>query len=331
MDKSHLSVLMDMITVTLVSTKCCRPMEAMTDLMRRIYVGVDGGGTRCRVRLRDGDGNILAETNGTAANVRLGQDFVWANIYAAIDAALDTAGLSRDVLKEAAAGFGLAGVLRPEDCAEIVARGGDTFGSLKVSSDAHAACLGAFDGDDGAIQIVGTGASSYAIIGGKGMARGGWGFRLAERASGASLGRDAILAALQAHDGFAVQTPFTRATIARFGAPVDIVDWSEKATPADYAALAPAVFQFADAGDPAALALTSRLALDCALYIDGLIALGAPHVCLLGGLAARVRPLLPNRLAPHMAEPKGDPLDGALLLAHQGRIEAGHGLEKARS
>jgi glucosamine kinase len=298
----------------------------MTDLNRRIYIGVDGGGTRCRVRLSDGDGNVLAETNGAAANVRLGQDFAWKNISAAIDAGLDEAGLPRDILKEASAGFGLAGVLKPEDCAGIVARG-DAFGSLKVSSDAHAACLGAFDGQDGAIQIIGTGASSYAIIGGEGMPRGGWGFLLAERASGASLGRDALLVSLQAHDGFAVQTPFTRAMIARFGAPVEIVDWSEKATPADYAALAPTVFQFADAGDPVALSLTSRLAFDCALYIDGLIALGAPRVCLLGGLAPQVRPLLPSRLEPYMAEPKGDPLDGALLLARQGRIEAHHGAD----
>ena len=301
----------------------------MNDLNRRIYVGVDGGGTRCRVRLRDADGSVLAETTGAAANVRLGQDLVWNNISAAIDAALAQAGLSREVLKDASAGVGLAGVLKPEDCAEIVARA-DAFASLKVSSDAHAACLGAFGGEDGAIQIVGTGASSYAIIGGAGMPRGGWGFLLAERASGASLGRDAILAALQAHDGFAVQTPFTRATIARFGTPDDIVDWSENATPADYAVLAPDVFQFAGAGDPAALALTTRLGLDVALYIDGLIALGAPRVCLLGGLAPLVRPLLPTRLAPYMAEAKGDPLDGALLLARLGRIEADHGLEEVQ-
>lgn len=306
------------------------PVEAMKDLNRRIYIGVDGGGTRCRVRLRDADGRVLAETMGAAANVRLGQDFVWANISTAIDAALRDAGLSRDVLKDASAGFGLAGVLKVEDCAEIAARA-DTFGSLKISSDAHAACLGAFDGEDGAIQIIGTGASSYAIIDGAGIARGGWGFLLAERASGASLGRDAILAALQAHDGFAVQTPFTRATIERFGTPVDIVDWSEKATPADYAAFAPTVFQFAGAGDPAALSLTGRLAFDVAMYIDGLIALGAPQICLLGGLAPLVRPLLPARLGAYMAEPKGDPLDGALLLARQGRIEADHGLEEVRS
>ncbi len=297
----------------------------MEDLNRRIYVGVDGGGTRCRVRVCDAEGRVLAETTGGAANVRLGQDFAWANISAAIDAALRDAGLSRAILKQASAGFGLAGVLKAEDCAGIVAHV-DTFAALKVSSDAHAACLGAFGGEDGAIQIIGTGASSYAIIDGSGHPRGGWGFRLAERASGASLGRDALLASLQAHDGFAIQTPFTRATIEGFGTPVDIVDWSEKASPADFAALAPSVFQFADAGDPAALSLVDRLVFDCALYIDGLIALGAPQVCLLGGLAPLVRPRLPGRLAPYMTEPKGDPLDGALLLARQGRAEAGTGV-----
>ncbi len=299
----------------------------MSALNGQIYIGVDGGGTQCRVRIQDAGNRILAEATGGAANVRLGQDFVWNTIRATIDAALEAGGLPQAVLETASAGFGLAGVLRPEDCAAIAARGG-AFASLKISSDAHAACLGAFGGGDGGIQIIGTGNSSYAVIGGAGIPRGGWGFVLAERASGAALGRDALLAALQAHDGFAFETPFTRALIARFGTPVDIVDWSEEAAPRDFAALAPMVFEFADAGDAVALSLTGRLAFDCALYVDGLIALGVPAVCLLGGLAPRVRPLLPARLAPRIAEPKGDPLDGALFLARQGRTEA---LERAGS
>ncbi|WP_443750952.1 BadF/BadG/BcrA/BcrD ATPase family protein [Asticcacaulis solisilvae] len=302
----------------------------MKDLNKRIYIGVDGGGTQCRVRIRDGRGHVLAEATGGAANVRLGQDFVWANISAAIDDALQTAGLPRGVLTAASAGFGLAGVLKPEDCAGIAVRG-DAFASLKISSDAHAACLGAFGGEDGAIQIIGTGNSSYAVIDGIGIPRGGWGFALAERASGAALGRDALLAALQAHDGFAVQTPFTRALIDHFGAPVDIVDWSERATPRDFAALAPMVFAFVKKDDAVAVALANRLASDCAFYVDGLIALGAPQICLLGGLAHLVRPLLPARLSTFIAEPRGDALDGALLLARQGRVEASHDAEEAGS
>lgn len=292
----------------------------MTDLNRRIFIGVDGGGTGCRVRLQDAAGHVLAEATGGPANVRLGQDIAWSNITTAIDTALGTAGLSRDTLKSAAAGFGLAGVLKPEDGAGIAVHAGG-FASLKVSSDAHAACLGAFGGADGAIQIIGTGSSSYAIVDGIGMPLGGWGFILAERASGAALGRDGLLAALQAHDGFATRTPFTQALIARFGTPADIVDWSEKATPKDFAALAPMVFQFADEGDAVARSLTDRLAADCALYVDGLVAQGIQSICLLGGLAARVRPLLPDRLAAHIVAPKGDPLDGALLLARQGQAE----------
>lgn len=293
----------------------------MRDLNRQIYIGVDGGGTGCRVRIEDAAGLVLGEAAGGPANVRLGQDLAWRNIAAAIDHALQAAGLSRDALKDAVAGFGLAGVLKPEDCSDISAQAGQ-FASLHVSSDAHAACLGAFGGEDGAIQIIGTGNSSYAVIDGVGIPRGGWGFVLAERASGAALGRDALLAALQAHDGFAPQSPFTHALIGRFGTPVDIVDWSEKATPGDFATLAPMVFAFLEAGDTVAVSLTDRLASDCAVYIDGLIALGAPAVCLLGGLAPLVRPLLPARVATHVAEARSDPLSGALLLARQGQTEA---------
>jgi len=299
----------------------------MRDLTRQVYIGVDGGGTGCRVRIQEGSGTTLAEAKGGPANVRLGKDLAWRNVSAAIDTALQNAGLSRNILKDAAVGLGLAGVLRPDDCSDIAARA-EEFGSLMISSDAHAACLGAFGGEDGAIQIIGTGSSSYAIIGGTGVPRGGWGFVLAERASGAALGRDALLAALQAHDGFAAQSPFTRALIDCFGTPVHIVDWSEKATPGDFAALAPMVFAFVDAGDAVAISLASRLAVDCAVYIDGLIALGAPAICLLGGLAARIRPLLPARIAPYIADARGDGLSGALLLARQGHTEA---LERAGS
>jgi len=57
-----------------------------------LFVGVDGGGTKCRVRLRDAEGALLAEAEGGPANIRLGLNLVWANILAALDQALSRAG-----------------------------------------------------------------------------------------------------------------------------------------------------------------------------------------------------------------------------------------------
>ena len=36
-----------------------------------LYLGVDGGATRCRARLRDADGKALAEASGAAANIHV--------------------------------------------------------------------------------------------------------------------------------------------------------------------------------------------------------------------------------------------------------------------
>ncbi len=280
------------------------------------YLGVEGGGAACRARLQAAGGTILGEGAGGPANVRLGQELAWRNILSAIDAAVDASGLGRDVLKQTAAGLGLAGYLKPSDFAPGLAKALH-LQSLHVSSDAHTACLGAFGGEDGAIQIIGTGSSGYAIIDGIGQSRGGWGFALKERASAASLGRDALCAALEASDGMGVATPFTRAIIAEFGTTTDIVDWSDTARPKDYAALTPLVFRYARLRDPAALALVRHLAAECGGYVTALVRLGAPGVCLLGGLASQIRPWLQPHVVEHLASPKADALAGALLMARQ--------------
>jgi glucosamine kinase len=282
----------------------------------QFFLGVDGGGTHCRVRLESLDGQTIAEGIGGPANVRLGQAYAWSSIMSAVDAALQTAGLGRDILKSTAAGLGLAGILRSKDCEDLDAHAG-MFSSLHISSDCHAACLGAFDGRDGGIVIAGTGSSGYVILGGVGYQRGGWGFRLAEKASGAALGRDAIRAALEASDGLLAASPFTEVVMARFGTPVDVVDWSENAGPKDYADIAPLVFDFAARGDPNAISLVRQLADDCGRYILDLTRLGAPRVSLLGGLSAQLMNWLTPSIVSELVAPEGDALAGALLLARQ--------------
>ncbi len=291
-------------------------------LTNEFYLGVDGGGTQCRVRLETSAGKCLAESVGGPANVRLGQELVWGNILTAIDGALAAAGLGREILKTTAAGFGLAGILKPQDH-DYLSKQAGLFNALAISSDCHTACLGAFDGKDGGIQIVGTGSSGYAIVDGVGYPRGGWGFYLAEKASGAALGRDAIRAALEAHDGLADGSALTQAIMDRFGAPVAVVDWSDTALPRDYAIFAPLVFQYADQGDAIAASLLRALAADCARYMEALTRLGAPRLCLLGGMASQLKPWLPEALATDLVEPAGDALRGALWLARGTTVREG--------
>lgn len=277
-------------------------------------IGVDGGGTRCRARLQTADGHILGEGESGPANIRLGLDLAWFHIAEAIDIALNAAGLTRDILPQTSAGLGLAGVLNEKDRADTEGRA-ISFGALTIASDAHAACLGAFAGSDGAIQIAGTGSCSYLITGGQGRQIGGWGFLLDERGSSAALGRDAAKAALNALDGLAPESALTRALITVFGSSAAVVDWSESATPAQYGGLAPMVFDHLQQDDPVALSLVKTVAGDIDTYIRHLVALGAPGVCLMGGLGQHIRPWLAEDVQAGLCEPRLDALSGAALMA----------------
>ena len=46
----------------------------MTDLL---FLGIDGGGTKCRARLRNAQGDLLGEGTGGPSNIRLDPELVW--------------------------------------------------------------------------------------------------------------------------------------------------------------------------------------------------------------------------------------------------------------
>lgn len=280
-------------------------------------IGVDGGGTRCRVRLTDAAGRVLGAGSGGAANIRLGIDLAWDHMLDAIDAALACAKLGRDIFPATAIGLALAGVVNDLDIRRTI-QGGPSFGATAVCSDAHGACLGAFAGRDGGIVICGTGSAAYAWVGGRSHAVGGWGFEVCDNGSSANLGREAIRAALRGYDDLLPATDFTRAVMNRFGGkPADIVEWVDTALPRDYGALAPIVMDFAAGGDPVAVGIVEDTARDLGIYIDKLRRLGAPKVCLLGGLSEQIRPWMAPWTEAVLTEPLHDAVEGALIVARQ--------------
>ncbi len=290
---------------------------AKGDLMGDLFLGVDGGGTGCRVRLVDAAGRRLGDGKAGAANIRLGLDVSWGRILNATDQALAEAGLDRSALPRIHAGLGLAGITGPADSARVTA-GAPGFASVAAETDAHTACLGAFGGRDGAILILGTGSAGYALVGGRSHPIGGWGFEISDDGSGAQLGREAIRAAVRAYDGLGPESAFTRAIMARLGGhPPDVVAWVNGAKPGDYGSLAPLAFEHASAGDPVATALVRMTAAHVETFVDRLIALGAGRVALMGGVAPAILGWLPERVRAVLAPAEGDAMDGAILLAHR--------------
>ena len=108
----------------------------------------------------------------------------------------------------------------------------------------------------------------------------------------------------------------TREVLDHFhGSAGEIVDWTARATPTDYAAFAPMVMDRASEGDPVAEAIVQAAARRLDRLIRVLLDRGAPSCCLMGGVAARMRDWLAASIRERLSEPLGDALDGAILLA----------------
>jgi glucosamine kinase len=228
---------------------------------------------------------------------------------------LRQAGLPVSQVRRIAACLALAGASEPTNLAEAQAYP-HPFGKVIVTTDAHAACLGAHGGRDGGVVVVGTGAVAWAIVKGRSFRVGGWGMPISDEGSGAWLGCETLRRVLWAIDGRVAWTQLLRTVASGFGDdPHAIVRWTQTASPRDFASLAPHVFDYAAQGDTTAAELL-RLA---AGHIDALawrlLDAGSERLALVGGCAPFLAPCLSRETRSHLVEPEGDALSGAIKLA----------------
>lgn len=287
-----------------------------------LFLGIDGGGTKCRARLRDANGTLMGEGTGGPSNIRLDPDLVWHSILTACREALGQAGLQEDDLQRVHAGMGAAGAGQTSAIERLLSRP-HPFASFAIDTDAHTAWLGAFGGNDGAILIVGTGSCGYGVVGGQRHYVGGWGYEVSDEGSGAAIGREALRRTIWAYDGRSPTTPLAQTLLAEFdNDPEVLIDWVGKARPSDYARFAPLVLDRASKRDPLGMQLVSDAANGIAQIANRLLDLGAPALCLFGGMAEPLRPWLPPPLQQAIAQPAADALDGAILLVQTNTAEA---------
>ena len=282
-----------------------------------LFAGVDGGGTGCRARIQDAEDRLLGTGIAGPAALRLGIDRSLAEVVKACRAALDEAGLGAKALGSVHAAVGLAGVGRKGALEELM-RQPHPFRSVAYVHDATIACIGAHGARDGGIVIVGTGSVGFAVVGGREIRVGGYGFPISDEGSGADVGLHAIRLALRAYDDRAVDSSLTRDVMTRFhNDPFEAVAWMDPATATDYATFAPLVLRHADAGDPVA----RRIVRDAAEQIDELVRrlceCGASRIALLGGLASPMQPWLAPDVQRRLVPVEGDAVDGALHLARR--------------
>ncbi len=282
-----------------------------------LFLGVDGGGTGCRARIEDAFGTVLGLGQSGPATTRLGICKAWDSIRAAFAMAIAEAGLGPPDVSRVHAVVGIAGIRR-KGIQEQFAALAHPFASLRFISDGLIACLGAHNGNDGGIVIVGTGSIGIARIKGHDLCVGGYGFPISDEGSGADLGLRAIRLALRALDGRAEASQLTAEILGRFhDDPFEVVAWMDRATATDYANFAPLVMRHADQGDP----VGRRIVQAGAKQIDDLVRVlterGAPRVALIGGLANAIEAWLTPDVRRCLSPPEGDAISGAIILAHQ--------------
>ena len=278
-----------------------------------LYVGLDGGATRCRARARDAAGAKLAEAFGGAANIHVDLAAAIDVMLAVIAEALRTAGVA-DPARVAVA-LGIAG-LNDFDDAERVEQAFEGFALARAANDATTACIGAHAGADGGLVIAGTGSAAIARISGRETIIGGRGFILGDDGSGARIGLEALRAATLAYDGLGPSSPLTRECLESFGGDnVAMLRWARTARPGEFGAYAPKVFERAAECDPVALPIVA----DAARAIEGLARriteLGAEKIALVGGVGESLRPYLEPEVEARLIRPIHDATDGAILLA----------------
>jgi glucosamine kinase len=280
-----------------------------------LTLGVDGGATHCRARLRDADGELLAEASGAAANIHV--DFAAAVVAmrAAVDEVLAKAGLGDVHWGTIALGFGLAGFKQGSDQTRVAAAF-PGFRLVCAANDATTACIGAHAGADGGLVIAGTGSAAIARVGVTETIIGGRGFALGDDGSGSHMGLEALRSAMRAYDGLAPASPLTDEVLAEFGGdPVAMMNWALQAKPGDFGAFAPRVFERAAGRDPIALGIALKAARAVGALTRGVVALGAERVALVGGVGEALRPYFEPDIAARLSPPLYDPTDGAILFA----------------
>lgn len=293
----------------------------MSKTPHAFLIGVDGGGSGCRVALADARGRVLAQATGGPANIARDPSRAVANIRAALGGAAQRAGVAPDALRCANAHLGLAGVMSSEDSAQIAAC--FDFARCIVTDDRPTVLAGALAGTDGVALAIGTGSFIARACGGVTRYVGGWGCVLGDQASGAWLGRSALELTLLAVDGLREHTALTRALLVRFGSePAAIAHMSLGAPAVDFAALAPVVIAAAQDGDALGRALMGQGGDYICRAMTALGRQDGEAVCAFGGVAGHYAPFLPSPVKACLIEPKGSALDGALYLAGQEATDA---------
>lgn len=283
-----------------------------------LFIGVDGGGSKCRATIYCADGTVLGTGVAGRANPLHGLTQTFESVEASTRLALLDAGMNESDSYLLVAGLGLAGVNVPRLYRDVT-NWQHPFAAMYVTTDLHTACIGAHGGADGAVIITGTGSCGYAHVGDTSLSIGGYGFALGDKGSGAWLGLKAAEHVLLALDGFAVPTRLTDMLLNEFGVTdaLGIVENLAGKSSSCYAALARSVLDCANEGDAVATAIVQEGADYISDMARKLFSLNPARFSMIGGLAEPLQAWLGADVVAKISETLAPPELGAMYFAQQ--------------
>lgn len=226
-----------------------------------VVLGIDGGGTRTRASIVDGNRDLAFAESGSIKRLRVGAEAAEENLRAILKDVYAQAG----VKSVSAASCGVASATMPGITEWITAVFNDfRVAHSEVVGDHIIALDAAFHGGPGILQIAGTGTNTIGRApDGAFETAGGWSSRLGDEGSGYWIGLHAIRRALNAHDRDE-PTQILKKVGEIWNTPTldQLINVGDGTPAPDFAALAPAINELAEAGDPVALGVLHQAAAD---------------------------------------------------------------------
>jgi len=284
--------------------------------MSSYVLGIDAGATKVVARLASIDGEQQWQEQAGSASLTNQRAEAIQRICDITQSLLEKSGVSAEQVIWVC---GIAGACNDQAKAELeqaVIKLG--LASVEVTTDAITSLYGAGNGEPMIVVAVGTGSVAMRLDH-EGVAKqfGGWGFVAGDQGGGADIGRNLLKACLTIFDaGSFEDDELVMAVFSEVGNnKADILNWISAASPADFGRLARIIIEHPE--NPLSLKLLAQAGNDITALIRGCQTHLALNVCLVGGLADYIAPLLHAELQPQLTVPKGDSLDGAIWLAKQ--------------
>lgn len=233
----------------------------------RVFLGVDGGGSKTEFLCIDGSGTVIArQVEGTTYHLQVGLDGAVQALRAGIAGICAQVGIGPSDLTYAFFGlpaFGEDSIVDPQleqHCARLL--GHDRF---RCGNDMICGWAGSLGCEDGINIVAGTGSIGYGERKGRAARAGGWGEIFSDEGSAYWIAIHGLNAFTRMSDGRLPKGPLHEAFRRRLGLNADLdicaaVMGEQGLTRDEIAGLAPVVAEAVAAGDEAAAAIHDRAA-----------------------------------------------------------------------